>query len=268
MTENLQNYLRFFPEVQRFNYLREYLQWLILKGIDQKGYRRQMAFMGGTSLRILYHSNRFSEDLNFSLTIPRDHFKPAELRESLKNYFNFLGLEIEISPVKTSSAVASFFIKFPHLLYYLHLSPQKEEKISIKIEVDTNPPSGWKLEEFLMTDPFLFWITHYDLPSLFASRLHAFLFRKYDKGRDYYDLLFLLRRKTDLNFQLFQNAVKQTHPEKKYSSVEEVYEEIKQKIVHTNFQEILKDARPFILDAEELQYLNPDVLIKLLEQST
>jgi len=47
------------------NILREYLQYKILEIIFNSETGRSLAFLGGTALRILYNSNRFSEDLDF-----------------------------------------------------------------------------------------------------------------------------------------------------------------------------------------------------------
>jgi predicted nucleotidyltransferase component of viral defense system len=64
----------FYPEPQRVfkkNILREYLQYKILDIIYDSQYAARLAFMGGTAIRIIHGSTRFSEDLdfdNFSLT--------------------------------------------------------------------------------------------------------------------------------------------------------------------------------------------------------
>jgi len=44
---------------------REFLQLLILKIIYDENYFKNLAFVGGTALRILYNLRRFSEDLDF-----------------------------------------------------------------------------------------------------------------------------------------------------------------------------------------------------------
>jgi predicted nucleotidyltransferase component of viral defense system len=51
----------------RIHITREFLQLLILKIIYDKDYFKNIAFVGGTALRFLYGSRRFSEDLDFSL---------------------------------------------------------------------------------------------------------------------------------------------------------------------------------------------------------
>jgi len=51
----------------KLNRVREFLQIVILKIIYDKGFFKNIAFVGGTALRILYDLRRFSEDLDFSL---------------------------------------------------------------------------------------------------------------------------------------------------------------------------------------------------------
>lgn len=63
---------------EKYNFLREYLQMFILKIIDEKGYFKNLSFVGGTALRILHQLNRFSEDLNFCLIDKHDyHFSDS-----------------------------------------------------------------------------------------------------------------------------------------------------------------------------------------------
>ena len=45
--------------------LREYLQYHILEIIFNSPFGKNLCFLGGTCLRIIYGGNRFSEDLDF-----------------------------------------------------------------------------------------------------------------------------------------------------------------------------------------------------------
>jgi hypothetical protein len=63
-----------------------------------------------------------------------------------------------------------------------------EQKLSIKLEVDTRPPEGAILERRLVNRHMLLSLQHHDLPSLMAGKLHALVTRGYPKGRDWYDL--------------------------------------------------------------------------------
>ena len=65
---SLQNIKEYYPKQlwgsERF-ILREYLQYKILEIISDSQYARNLIFMGGTALRIIYNNSRFSEDLDY-----------------------------------------------------------------------------------------------------------------------------------------------------------------------------------------------------------
>src|SRR5258708_6007963 len=128
------------PE-HRLNQLREYLQRLILQGMDDAGYRKHLAFVGGTALRIIYGTGRFSEDLDFSLVGPRGYHTEA-LNKALLKHLQRMGLGVDSSAVKDEKTVASFFLRFKELLAPLGLSAMPEQEVSIKLEVDKKPPAG------------------------------------------------------------------------------------------------------------------------------
>jgi len=63
----------------------------------------------------------------------------------------------------------------------------KQSVIKIKLEIDTNPPSDFDTEMKYLFSPVQFAVRSYTLPSLFAGKMHALLFRKWKnrvKGRD------------------------------------------------------------------------------------
>lgn len=265
MIDALKEYLHPIPENQKINCLREYLQWIILKIMDEQGYRQSLAFVGGTALRLIYKTARFSENLDFSLIAP----KPVDFHEmatNLQKNIHRYGLQVDIARLRSEKTVHSFFLRFPDILTALNLAIQRQQLLSIKVESDSRPPEGWKLEEFLFQDPLLFWVTHFDLPSLFAVKLHAFFFRRYDKGRDFYDLIFFLRKKVHPNLALLQNAAAQTNPETHFLSLNDVFSKLADKIHRMNSEQILKDVRPFLLDPGEERFLTPQTALKLLEQ--
>ena len=65
---SLEQIKKYYPEnlrpFERF-LIREYLQCKILEIIFDSKYASQFAFIGGTALRLIYGSERFSEDLDF-----------------------------------------------------------------------------------------------------------------------------------------------------------------------------------------------------------
>lgn len=266
MIDLLRNYLTNIEFHQRLNALREYLQWIILQAIDDVGYRKNMAFVGGTCLRIVYGTSRFSEDLDFSLLKPSD-YNTYELNTAILKRLERLNLTVESTSVKDQKNVASFFIRFNNLLEPLGLTPNKNQKLSIKLEVDKRPPEGAVIEEYLFQKQIIFNINHHNLPSLFATKLHALLFRNYEKGRDYYDLLFFLGKKTKPILDLFQNAVKQTHPDIIFPDMESVVKAVHNKIENMDTKRIINDIQPILLNPEEAKFLTKDILLKSLKQA-
>lgn len=267
MIDNIGNYLSKFPQDAHYNRLREYLQWLMLKALDEQGLRKQIAFVGGTALRIIYQINRFSEDLDFSLIEPGP-FDIATIAKALEKAMRRLGLEPKISRLKNQQekSVASFFMQFNDLLYPLGISPNKNQPLSIKFEVDANPPAGAGITDYFFADPIMFWITHHDLPSLFSGKLSAFLFRDYDKGRDFYDLIFFLKKRSPINLTMFQNAARQARMKKPYASQKHIFDDVLAKLEKVDMSKIKNDMQPFFLDPSEEKYLSKEAILNLLNQ--
>jgi hypothetical protein len=133
----------------KINKLRKLLQLLALKTLQDKGYFANLAFVGGTALRILYNMRRFSEDLDFSL-IRRKNYDFSEIISVLRREFKLNGLILE-TEAKTSKIVQSGMLKFPGLLKTLGLSELKGQKLSIRVEVDFNPLPAGRLKIQLLT---------------------------------------------------------------------------------------------------------------------
>ncbi|MBU1078304.1 MAG: nucleotidyl transferase AbiEii/AbiGii toxin family protein [Spirochaetes bacterium] len=264
MIDDIKDYLKDIPENQRLNHLREYLQLVILKVISDSGYKKNITFTGGTALRITQKINRFSEDLDFSLT-DKKAYNFEKLLESINRGLNKYGFDFTFGKSKDTT-VNSAFIKFNDLLYPLHLSFQKGQKLSVKLDVDTNPPKGADIKEFIYSDRFYFLINYFTLESLFALKLHALLYRVYIKGRDYYDLMFFLNKKIVPKFDLFKNAVKQTDPRDTYQNSKEVFSKLENRIKKMDEKKIKNDLRPFILKPEELNMITKKNLLLFWEQ--
>jgi len=146
------------------------------------------------------------------------------------------------------------------------LSPHKNEKISIKIEIDTNPPSGSKQELSLYNSTFLFYILHYDLPSLFSGKLHALLCREYTKGRDWYDLLWYLSNFRDLkpNLVMLKRSIKQTCKRRIEIEKGNWKQILKQEIDKLDIEKVKEDVKPFLENHNEIEFLNKESLYQIL----
>lgn len=241
---------------------REFLQLLVLKIIYDKRYFRNLAFVGGTALKFLYDLRRFSEDLDFSV-INRKGYKFPLFLDRVVSELENTGFFLDVKKGGEGS-VQSAMLRFKQILYPLRLSPIKTQKLSIKLEVDTNPPKGWNTQVSPVSKYFVFAVTHFDIPSLYATKLHACFFRKYTKGRDFYDLLWYLGKKVQPNFRLLNNAIKQT--ERRQGNVDEKNFKVflKEKLADVDFAKVRKDVRRFIEDKNELKMLDRDLILTLI----
>jgi predicted nucleotidyltransferase component of viral defense system len=250
---------------EKYNAVREFLQELILQILDRQGYFSNLAFVGGTALRILYDLPRFSEDLDFSLA-KKNGFRFENLLAAIKRELGLNGFNVEASADKKEKNVFGEFIRFKDLLFDLNLTKHKNEKLFIKLEIDTNPPAGYQTEVLMVNKNFLFKVRSYDLPSLFASKLHAFLFRKYAKGRDYYDLLWFLAKKTRVNYVLLSTAAGQTEGKQYHFDATALKRQLIEKIDQTDFYKVLSDAAVFMSNKAEREYFKKEYFIGAVEQ--
>lgn len=248
--------------------VREYLQARTLECLQDSGAFVTWAFLGGTALRFLYSVPRFSEDLGFSTIGPgtEDRFFP--LMEKVKSRFAAEGYDVTVK-IKSGKAVKAAFIKFSGLLYELGLSPLPSEVISIKTEIDTNPPDGALLETSIVRRHVLLHLQHYDKSSLLAGKLHALLTRRYTKGRDIYDLLWYLSDRTwpGPNLGLLNNALRQTGWTGGEVTESNWRERVGIRMTQLDWPTAVADVKPFLEKKSDIQMLTAQNLIKLLQES-
>ena len=78
----------------------------------------------------------------------------------------------------------------------------KNDKIKIKFEIDTNPPAYATYETKFKLLPIPYSVKLYDEASLFSGKNHAVICREWKnrvKGRNLYDYVFYLTRHTQFN---------------------------------------------------------------------
>lgn len=248
----------------KINKLREELQLLCLKIINDRGFFSQVAFLGGTALRVIYDMRRFSEDLDFS-SIDKTSYNFDELIKAIEYEITLNGLTVECK-TKTQKTVQGSMLKFPELLKSIGVSNFDDQKLSIKLEVDSNPPKGADIENSVVNKSYLLNITHYSLPSLFAGKLHACFFRSYTKGRDFYDLLWYFGKGIMPNFKLLNNAIKQTQGKDLSVTKDNIKEFLVQKLSNVDFDDVRKDVERFLEDKSELKLLDKEIMLKTVRQ--
>jgi predicted nucleotidyltransferase component of viral defense system len=248
MKEYLADLVRQAPTaVQGRNLAREYLQARILAVLQRAGAMIPLAFHGGTALRFLYAHGRYFEDLDFALEGERQRYDFRGYLKSIQAEFLPEGYKVELK-VSDQKAVHSAFIRFPDLLYELGLSQQRNESLAVKLEVDTNPPSGATLTTTIVRRFVIIQIQHHDKASLLAGKLHAILQRSYIKGRDIYDLLWYLSDPTwpMPNLVLLNNALAQTGWQGENLTANNWREAVRRRLQEVNWEGVRADVRSFV----------------------
>jgi len=249
----------------KLNLMREYLQAYILKSMHEYGMFRFTAFLGGTALRFLYGLGRFSEDLDFSLTHQESSYAFTKILAQMKEDLLAAGYDVSVT-YNDEKTVNHAFFKFGGLLYEAGISLLKNQKLSIKFEIDTNPAQGAGLQTQIVNKYFPVSFLTYDLESLFAGKLHAVLSREYAKGRDYFDLGWYLSKWKDLspNFQLLANALHQTGW-KKAVPAKSTWRQAVYKAVHqTDWDTVRKDVENFLENQADLTVFTKENVLGLL----
>jgi predicted nucleotidyltransferase component of viral defense system len=197
--------------------LREITQEIILAGLGRTDCFARAGFQGGTCLRVFHSLNRFSEDMDFALREPDASFDLVPYLEQVRDELTAYGYELEIDDrSKAGQAVRQAFVKDDSVGKLLRLNYRSRtgplRKLRVKLEVDTNPPAGASYEMPVLDYPFPSAVRVFDLPSLFAGKMHALLCRSYLKGRDWYDFIWYTARRTPINHELLSSALEQQGP--------------------------------------------------------
>lgn len=203
--------------LEQENVLQELMQHYVLASLSREGLFSEAMFHGGTCLRIVYGMSRFSEDLDFLLKAPDPAFRWGRFLDRVRRDCVEEGIEFEVQDrSKANSAVQKAFLKTDSigkiLILELPFERHRTKKVSIKLEIDTNPPVGSDFKTSYITFPVISPITTQALESGFATKAHALLCRKYVKGRDWYDFVWYISRKTRINLLLLRNALFQQGP--------------------------------------------------------
>lgn len=239
---NLTQIEKHYPEYLRpfkKNILREYLQYKILEIIFNSELSYKLSFLGGTALRIVYGNARFSEGLDFdNFNLDREDFK--RLANEIETGLKRLGYNVEIRNIFKDAFHCH--IKFPKLLFENELSGFVSEKMVIQI--DTEPHNFSYKPDRKILNKFDVFSTIFTTPSdiLLAQKIYAVLNRKRAKGRDFFDIIFLLQN-TKPNYNYLKLKI----------GVEDPRELKKNLIAHIsglNFKNIVKDVEPFLFNPD------------------
>jgi predicted nucleotidyltransferase component of viral defense system len=163
------------------NVRREYAQHLLLSHLYQKPEAESLFFKGGTALRILYRSPRFSEDLDFETT-EHDQGLWERVLENLLidlSHENIV-VDIEESKITTGGYLGIVTLKNigKPIEIHIEISFRKKFVEGEVFTVENDFTSPYSIKSLITTQ-------------LVEGKLEALFDRQ--KARDFYDLYFLLR---------------------------------------------------------------------------
>jgi len=179
--------------------IKEYLQLAILDFLSTTPYVRKTTFIGGTNLRLVKGIDRFSEDLDFDCKdFSNDEF--SEMTDAVVRFLERSGWRVETRD-RDNPKLTAFRcnIHFPELLFDMGLSGHREERFLIKIE---SQDQGVEYKPVIANIGGCGFFFPFPVPSdgvMCSMKIAAMLARA--KGRDFYDLMFLMgQAKPDYDF--------------------------------------------------------------------
>jgi predicted nucleotidyltransferase component of viral defense system len=240
-------------KIDQFSILREYVQTLFLFHLFNLKDSEDVYFKGGTSIRLLLNSFRFSEDLDFSSTLD---VKP--LSRLLENTLS--GLSRELSNI----SMAPLKLKRHSLVSRIKFTVQElVHPLSVHLEVSLREkpimPQSGVLETLYPISPYPI-IRHLGWEEILAEKIRACLIRA--KSRDLFDIWYLLSKETPLNWDLVNKKMAY------YNKVVQPQELIN-RIERLGPLDVVKDLAKFLPATHRsmLKGLKSSLLAKLKESS-
>lgn len=231
-------YIRsFFPPIiasqSRFDryMLKEYLQLQILDYLSTTSYINKISFIGGTNLRIVQGIDRFSEDLDFDCKdLSEEEF--MTMTDSVVNYLRNSNIDVETRD-KPNPRLTAFRrnLYFPQMLFNLGLTGHRDERLLLKIETQNQGVAYQPIVVNINKMGFFFSIQVPPLDVLCAMKFSAILSRQ--KGRDFYDTIFLLS-KTNPNMDFL-------HAKTGISTMKELKNAMKNRLLEIDLNEKKRD---------------------------
>jgi len=204
-------------KIDLFTVWREYLQLLFLKYFYAGKNTEKVYFKGGTALRFLFGSFRFSEDLDFSSNL--SSLVIEKLIEKTLENLNKEGINVGFKERKTLGDSYSCRIfqrlkgfNFPLTIRMDFSLREKPVEVENSYVETIFPVTAYPL------------VTHLSSAEMLSEKIRALLIR--GKGRDVFDIWFLLTKKVPINWKLVNKKMliynKSASPEELISVIKNI----------------------------------------------
>lgn len=227
------------PPVKKRAVLREFLQVKFLTSLYRLPSSHSLSFIGGTSLRLLRGLDRFSEDLDF------DNFglRPSKLKSLFERAAS------EFKREKFNFEFDFKRLRFSDLLYQLGISSNPREKLMIRLDFTNQKRIKTEvllLTEFGMNER----VVTNTLSVLLSQKTRALILRKQTRGRDFYDIYWLLSKNIQPSLEVLKTVNIDSEGEF-FLKLKKIYQKEKKNIPFYKRQ-----IRPFLLHEENAKCLD------------
>lgn len=198
----------------------------------------------------MHDNQRFSEDLDFDFFQLRSTEFEA-LGDHLASKLRQHGYQIEMKTVRKSAYHC--YVRFPGLLFDEALSGHFEEKVLIQLDAEAHGYSYTPDQPILNRFDTLIRIKSTPPPVLLAQKFYAVLNRKRNKGRDFFDIVFLLGRTIVPDYEYLKLKTG-------LSTWKELIEAVEEHCTRLDMAEMAEDVRPFLFnpaDAKKVELFLP-----------
>ena len=216
--------------------------------------------------------------MDFSLREKDISFSLQRYLETIERTLGSYNLNVDVSmkEKRRLSPVQSAFVKGNTLTHLMQISAPKEllqktpsnELLKIKLEIDTDPPEGASYEQKYILFPQPCELSLYDIPSLFAGKLHALLCRNWGnriKGRDFYDYIWYLSQGYSVHIKHLEQRMRQSgHWEEDAPLTHARLKDLLiQRFETVDIEEAKSDVLPFISSEKVLDVWSRDFFITI-----
>ena len=230
---------------------REYVQLTFLKELYEEKYSEHIFFKGGTAIRLILGGSRFSEDLDFTVG-----GKPENFDIFITKFFKKLNKLYGFSFKKRKTIAGERYL-------LTALSNISDYKIFVNLDFSFRERVLTPAKAIIKTVypiTFTSFVNYISKEEILAEKIRAIMTR--NKGRDVYDLWFLLSQNVPIREDLLKEKLK-------YYGIKNVnMDQLVTKITKLNKEKFILDLRPFV-PTNEREKLGDffDYIISFLKQT-
>ena len=215
--------------IDAFTIVREFVQIVFLNELYSIKEAKKTIFKGGTAIKLMFGSNRFSEDLDFTTDLDKNQIGTLvskAVRQMQKQIPNLTTQDLKtIAGISKKIKVQTEITKQPLTIKIDFSQREKVDLVKQGVVKTLLPVSSTVL------------VAYMDPSEVLAEKVRAIISRT--KGRDIYDMWYLLNKRITVDKKLIS---------KKLAYYGERYDknELVQKIKNWNSRELDQDVRKFL----------------------